>query len=43
MLNWNMREIRKIDRIIRKLVGCKKMNNPKVDVDIAYLPKAQGV
>ena len=42
VLNWNMSELKNIDRKIRKLLSCNRMHHPKADVDRLYLPRAQG-
>ena len=42
IVNWNMSEIRKIDRKIRKLLTCNGMHHPKADTDRLYLPRREG-
>lgn len=43
VLNWNMCEIRKIDRKSRKLLTYNKMYYPKADTHRLYLPRFQGL
>ena len=42
IINWNISEIRKLDRKIRKLLTCHGMHHPKADVDRLYLPRNEG-
>lgn len=34
VLNWNVSEVKKIDKKIRKLLNCHKMRHLKTDADI---------
>ena len=42
IINWTLRELRKIDTKIRKLLTYYKMNHPKADKDQFYLPRTEG-
>ena len=42
VINWQMKEIRKMDAKTRKLMTMYRMNHPKADVDRIYLPRKEG-
>ena len=42
IINWNMREIQKLDTKIRKLLTMNNMHHPKADVERLYLPRSSG-
>ena len=42
IINWNLEDIRRIDRKIRKLMTLTRMHHPKADVDRIYLPRREG-
>ena len=42
VVNWNLEEIRRIDRKIRKLMTLNRMHHPKADVSRMYIPRKEG-
>ena len=42
VVNWNLEEIKRIDRKIRKLIPLNKMHHPKADVRRMYIPGKEG-
>ena len=42
VISWNLKEIRRMDRKIRKLLTLKRMHHPKADVNIMYVPRKEG-
>ena len=42
VVNWNLEEIKRKDRKIRKLMTLNRMHHPKADVSRMYLPKKEG-
>ena len=42
IINWQMSEIRKMDRKTRKMFTMERMNHPKADVERIYLPREMG-
>ena len=40
--NWNLEEIKRIDRKNRKLMTLNRMHHPKVDVSRMYIPRKEG-
>ena len=42
IINWQMKEIKKMDAKTRKLFTMHKMHHPKADVDRMYLPRKEG-
>jgi len=41
-INWRTEEIKKIDRITRKMLTIYKMHRPKADIDRLYVKKKEG-
>ena len=41
VFNWNLEEIRRMDRKIRKLLTLNRMHHPKADVNIMYVPRKE--
>ena len=41
VINWNLREQKKIDTKIRKQLTCSRMHHPKSDVDRLYVPRSK--
>ena len=42
VINWNLRELKKIDTKIRNQLTCNRMNHPKSDIDRIYVPRSKG-
>ena len=42
VVNWNLEEIKRIDRKIRKLMTLNRMHHPKADVSRMYIPRKEG-
>ena len=42
IINWNMEDLKKIDRKTRKHLTMANMHHPKADVDRIYLPRTEG-
>ena len=42
VVNWNLDEIKKIDRKIRKLMTLSRMHHSKADVSRMYIPRKEG-
>ena len=42
VINWNLRELKKIDTKIRKQLTCNRMHHPEPDVDRLYVPRSKG-
>ena len=42
IINWQLQEIKKLDRKTRKLLTMYKMNHPKADVDRIYISSKGG-
>ena len=42
IINWNMQELKNIDRKTRKLLTMERIHHPKADVDRLYLPRKSG-
>ena len=42
VVNWNLQEIKRIDRKIRKLMTLNRMHHPKADVSRMYIPRKDG-
>ena len=42
IINWNLRELKKIDTKIREQLTCGRMHHPKSDVDRLYMPRSKG-
>ena len=42
VINWNLEEIRRMDRKIRKLLTLNRMCHPKADVNRMYVPRKEG-
>ena len=42
VINWNLEEIRRMDRKIRKLLTLNRMHQPKADVNRVYVPRKEG-
>ena len=42
IINWTLKDLRRIDTKIRKLLTCYKMYHPKTDKDRLYLPRSEG-
>ena len=42
IINWQLQEIKKLDRKTRKLLTMYKMNHPKADVDRIYISRKEG-
>ena len=42
IINWNLEEIRRIDRKIRKLLTLNRMHHLKVDVNRMYVARKEG-
>ena len=40
--SWNLEEIKRIDRKIRKLMTANRMHHPKADVTRMYIPRKEG-
>ena len=41
-VNWNLEEIQRIDRKIRKLITLNRMHHPKADLSSMYIPRKEG-
>ena len=42
VINWQMKEIRKMDAKTRKIMTMHKMHHPKADVERVYLARKEG-
>lgn len=42
IINWNLEDVRLMDRKIRKLMTLGKMHHPKADVNRMYVPRREG-
>ena len=42
VVNWNLEEIKRIDRKIRKLMTLSRIHQPKADVNRMYIPRKEG-
>ena len=42
IINWNLEDIRRIDRKLRKQLTIGRAHHPKADVDRLYLPRKEG-
>ena len=42
VVNWNLEEIKRINRKIRKLMTLNRMHHPKADVSRIYIPRKDG-
>ena len=42
IINWQMSEIKKLDRKTRKLLTMERMNHPKAEVRRIYRPRQTG-
>ena len=42
VVNWNLEEIKRIDRKFRKLMTLNGMHHPKSDVSRMYIPRKEG-
>jgi len=42
IINWRIEEIKKIDRITRKMLTIYKMHHPKADIDRLYAKRKGG-
>ena len=42
IIDWQLQEIKKMDRKTRKLLTIYRMNHPKADVDRIYISRKEG-
>ena len=42
VVNWNLEEIKRLDRKIRKLMTLNRMHHPKANVNRMYIPRKEG-
>ena len=42
VINWNLEEIRRMDKKIRKPLTLNRMHYPKADVNRMYVPRKEG-
>ena len=42
VVNWNLKELKKLDTKIRMQLTSNRMHHPKSDVDLRYIPRSRG-
>ena len=42
VINWNLKDLRRLGTKIRKMLTCYKMHHPKADKDRLYLSRTEG-